>query len=101
MDDPDGIRTRVAALKGPCPRPLDDGAAAGKPTDAFTLHVRAVFSRLPRAGPERGEHYAKFRRGVNGSALTEVGLASKVRISRGELENAEENGDPNRRTDRW
>lgn len=25
--DPDGIRTRVAALKGPCPRPLDDGAA--------------------------------------------------------------------------
>ena len=26
-DDPDGIRTRVAALKGPCPRPLDDGAA--------------------------------------------------------------------------
>jgi hypothetical protein len=26
--DPDGIRTRVAALKGPCPRPLDDGASA-------------------------------------------------------------------------
>src|SRR6516165_5770485 len=26
--DPDGIRTRVAALKGPCPRPLDDGATA-------------------------------------------------------------------------
>ncbi len=26
-DDPDGIRTRVAALKGPCPRPLDDGAS--------------------------------------------------------------------------
>ena len=24
--DPDGIRTRVAALKGPCPRPLDDRA---------------------------------------------------------------------------
>src|SRR5262249_37060594 len=27
--DPDGIRTRVAALKGPCPRPLDDGAGNG------------------------------------------------------------------------
>jgi thioredoxin 1 len=26
--DPDGIRTRVAALKGPCPRPLDDGATS-------------------------------------------------------------------------
>jgi hypothetical protein len=24
--DPDGIRTRVAALKGLCPGPLDDGA---------------------------------------------------------------------------
>src|SRR5207302_7992246 len=29
-DDPDGIRTRVAALKGPCPRPLDDGARPGQ-----------------------------------------------------------------------
>lgn len=25
-DDPSGIRTRVAAVKGPCPGPLDDGA---------------------------------------------------------------------------
>jgi hypothetical protein len=25
--DPNGIRTRVTALKGRCPRPLDDGAA--------------------------------------------------------------------------
>ncbi len=24
---PNGIRTRVSALRGPCPRPLDDGAA--------------------------------------------------------------------------
>src|SRR3954468_13308336 len=29
-NDPDGIRTRVAALKGPCPRPLDDGAGPTK-----------------------------------------------------------------------
>ena len=33
--DPDGIRTRVAALKGPCPRPLDDGAAAGDRSPAL------------------------------------------------------------------
>ncbi len=31
-NDPDGIRTRVAALKGPCPRPLDDGAVEGDVT---------------------------------------------------------------------
>jgi hypothetical protein len=41
VTDPDGIRTRVAALKGPCPRPLDDGAghAGGWPaaTNAGTL----------------------------------------------------------------
>ena len=30
-DDPDGIRTRVAALKGPCPRPLDDRAIVRVP----------------------------------------------------------------------
>ncbi len=28
-DDPTGIRTLVTALKGPCPRPLDDGAVSG------------------------------------------------------------------------
>ena len=26
--DPNGIRTRVAGVKGRCPRPLDDGVAA-------------------------------------------------------------------------
>ena len=26
-NDPDGSRTRVTAVKGQCPRPLDDGAA--------------------------------------------------------------------------
>lgn len=27
IGDPNGIRTRVAALRGPRPRPLDDGTA--------------------------------------------------------------------------
>ena len=27
LNDPDGSRTRVTAVKGQCPRPLDDGAA--------------------------------------------------------------------------
>ena len=27
-NDPNGTRTRVTAVKGRCPRPLDDGAAA-------------------------------------------------------------------------
>jgi hypothetical protein len=50
--DPDGIRTRVAALKGPCPRPLDDGAAAdGRPSALGG-----------------GRQYADGRRGVNGNA---------------------------------
>jgi hypothetical protein len=26
QNDPDGSRTRVTAVKGRCPRPLDDGA---------------------------------------------------------------------------
>lgn len=28
-DDPYGTRTRVTAVKGRCPRPLDEGAAVG------------------------------------------------------------------------
>src|SRR5438046_881958 len=40
--DPDGIRTRVAALKGPCPRPLDDGA------NTPMLEPLAGFVKLPR-----------------------------------------------------
>src|SRR5437879_899707 len=38
-NDPDGIRTRVAALKGPCPRPLDDGAECGQ--DVFIVESPA------------------------------------------------------------
>ena len=33
---PNGIRTRVLALKGPRPGPLDDGDLRGKPTDPIT-----------------------------------------------------------------
>jgi len=40
QDDPDGIRTRVAALKGPCPRPLDDGAG---PPGMQQTHLRRHF----------------------------------------------------------
>src|SRR5262245_7607892 len=40
INDPNGIRTRVAALKGPCPRPLDDGA--GNPSHSGTSTSRSV-----------------------------------------------------------
>jgi hypothetical protein len=30
---PNGIRTRVSALRGPCPRPLDDGAVPLQPRE--------------------------------------------------------------------
>ena len=36
---PNGIRTRAAALKGRCPRPLDDGGSDGVPPK---LHQSAV-----------------------------------------------------------
>ena len=40
---PDGIRTRVIAVKGRCPRPLDDGdaMAEGSPT-LHTLNYKAT-----------------------------------------------------------
>jgi hypothetical protein len=38
---PDGIRTRVTAVKGRCPRPLDDGDAR-----SASLHPQSTTSRL-------------------------------------------------------
>src|SRR5262249_36316797 len=47
---PNGIRTRVSALRGPCPRPLEDGAtSAGRKR----LAGRGGLERPPR-GPEPG-----------------------------------------------
>ncbi len=39
--DPDGIRTRVAALKGPGPGPLDDGVETGRTAESSTRARRA------------------------------------------------------------
>ncbi len=37
---PNGIRTRVSALKGRCPRPLDDGGTGGRAT--LPVNVRSI-----------------------------------------------------------
>ena len=44
---PDGIRTRVIAVKGRCPRPLDDGDAC-------------AYAVLPRQGYAGGAGYVKI-----------------------------------------
>src|ERR1700753_1353070 len=48
---PDGIRTRVTAVKGRCPRPLDDGDAERSPRklpgDSAMPRLRLTL-RLPR-----------------------------------------------------
>ena len=47
LNDPDGIRTRVAAVKGLCPGPLDDGAI---PVPQEQRNLRAAV-RARQAGP--------------------------------------------------
>ena len=47
--DPDGIRTRVAALKGPCPRPLDDGATSPGGDASILEDTRRSVKFAPRA----------------------------------------------------
>ena len=61
--DPNGIRTRVAALKGPCPRPLDDGAevriaptAAGRET---IWRKRSMRQRRVRHFPQRNPFFPR------------------------------------------
>ena len=63
--DPDGIRTRVAALKGPCPRPLDDGAW-------FDIQIK----RLPRSG-----HNMQMLRGRSIKAMSLVIGCSRNRLA--------------------
>jgi hypothetical protein len=46
---PNGIRTRAAALKGRCPRPLDDGGS----TDLAALPVAPAVGDRPSIGDER------------------------------------------------
>ena len=46
---PNGIRTRVADLKSPCPRPLDDGGAILRlDREILTSRTRIVY---PHGGP--------------------------------------------------
>ena len=52
---PNGIRTRVSALRGPCPRPLDDGA--GRASAASCVYV-ALLERRKWLGEEGSNpHY--------------------------------------------
>src|SRR5580700_12067080 len=47
---PNGIRTRVAAVKGRCPRPLDDGGRSGSRERRYQPGMRT----LPRSAPAFG-----------------------------------------------
>ena len=50
---PDGIRTRVTAVKGRCPRPLDDGDAGGFAEAAGRrrdTQIEAYFEVINRLG---------------------------------------------------
>jgi hypothetical protein len=47
--DPNGNRTRVSALKGPCPRPLDDGADS---VVRLNHHVDGLTELVDRVGLE-------------------------------------------------
>ena len=66
---PNGIRTRVTALKGRCPRPLDDGGSS--PLGRLTIAELANHSIRMRPGaarPTAATHHAQ--RGQRGGART-------------------------------
>lgn len=58
--DPNGVRTRVAAVKGRSPRPLDDGAFDLADTDDSQLGLKSAWivigNFLPKLARKR-EHY--------------------------------------------
>src|SRR5690349_13048589 len=77
--DPDGIRTRVAALKGPCPRPLDDGAGA-KRFNAACLPRKVGQYAHQAASVNRGE-VSGFGYRVSGIGFRAVGSRRLSRLS--------------------
>ena len=53
LSDPNGIRTRAAAVKGRCPRPLNDGAVTGRnsaATEAQAYGSNAANAKRAREG---------------------------------------------------
>src|SRR4051812_13456455 len=58
--DPDGIRTRVAAVKGPCPGPLDDGALTNRMIEgpARPVKLRPLLRR-PSIPPNHVQRHAE------------------------------------------
>ncbi len=54
---PNGIRTRVSALRGPCPRPLDDGAGRLPCCARLRLHVRDAGSEKWLGEEGSNPHY--------------------------------------------
>src|SRR6266540_1610374 len=64
---PNGSRTRVSALRGPCPRPLDDGAAGWDKSNGWERRTRTstTGSRAPRPTIRRSPSVpAILRRGA-------------------------------------
>ena len=73
--DPYGIRTRVAAVKGRCPRPLDEGVVGGRRYKPVTgksspkntsgnLRQRTGRPRVFRERPATGADHSRPRSGV-------------------------------------
>src|SRR3954469_3693086 len=57
--DPNGTRTRVTAVKGRCPRPLDDGASGTmrysgvEPKTSSRVRPRILLNHSPKRRPNR------------------------------------------------
>ena len=78
--DPDGTRTRVAAVKGRCPRPLDDGAIRnGRRLDAETPRTElSATCRAEVAGLEKSRDESFSEEGILArAAIRQVGRKRK------------------------
>ena len=82
LSDPNGIRTRAAAVKGRCPRPLNDGAVTGRnsaATEAQAYGSDAANAKRAREGysppirpasPPRGVAPVSVAPGTQGASAT-------------------------------
>src|SRR6185437_1266681 len=87
---PDGIRTRVTAVKGRCPGPLDDGDARGEWTAGPPYPEPDRARKITRAAPggqcirERPGASARGLHAERGGAAVHRGVTVSGRWARGQ-----------------
>ncbi len=89
---PNGIRTRVPAVKGQCPRPLNDGGRTSIESTSAAFACLLVCWRLRQSGGQRIDHHPRHgsQQVVDGEGVSVRSLGVEV-VFLADIESSAEN----------